>query len=356
MPSLGEGHDVRPSRVDVPADFMGSKGRPRRLLISTALLSAITIVLLVAWLYFFRHGSPNPPSSAFPLTDKEKGDADAERTPSKLADYGNSTDAMGRPQPGISAAPVVTLRQGRYVGATMPADAWYPRAIELFRGIPFAETTAGENRFRPPVPLGASNETFDAVALGMACPGSNATNLTTTEVLAEGEDCLNLNVYRPRGAVPSGASSRRDGKPALLPVVIYVHGGGFNGGVGTERNMASFVSWAKEPLIAVNFNYRVGALGFLPSAVTAKEGLLNLGLKDQQLLFAWVHDNIAAFGGDPDNVTIMGLSAGAHSVCMPTQSLDILHALHDGITAPRPIYSSLGALYCLTLKFRSATT
>lgn len=301
---------------------MGSKSRPRRLLISTALLSAIAIVVLVAWLYFFRQGSlfnqQGPPQPHdFPLSgDPEKGlvgdisNGDNEKI--------NATEAMTSPtKPGISSAPVVRLRQGTYVGATLPPGPSYPRAVELFRGIPFAETTAGENRFRPPVPLGPSNETFQAVAMGQACPGSNATNVTTTEALVEGEDCLNLNVYRPKGAVfgSGGAiSARWDEKPKLLPVIVYVHGGGFNGGVGTERNMASFVSWSKEPLIAINFNYRVGALGFLPSAVAAREGLLNLGLKDQQLLFAWVKDNVAEFGGDPDNVTVMGLSAGAHSV------------------------------------------
>lgn len=104
------------------------------------------------------------------------------------------------------------------------------------------------------------------------------------------------------------------GEGKRLPVVVYVHGGGFNGGSGKERNMASFVSWADTPIVGISFNYRVGALGFLPSALSKKEGILNLGLKDQQMLFAWVQKNVATFGGDPDNVTLMGLSAGAHSI------------------------------------------
>lgn len=73
------------------------------------------------------------------------------------------------------------------------------------------------------------------------------------------------------------------------------------------------VAWA-EPFVAVTFNYRLGALGFLNSAAAAEEGILNLGLHDQALLLQWVQENIAEFGGDPDQVTIMGLSAGAHSV------------------------------------------
>ena len=80
------------------------------------------------------------------------------------------------------------------------------------------------------------------------------------------------------------------------------------------HNTASMVAWSAEPFIGVSFNYRIGAPGFLNSALTANEGLLNLGLHDQVLLLQWVNENIAAFGGDPDNITLMGLSAGAHSV------------------------------------------
>ena len=100
------------------------------------------------------------------------------------------------------------------------------------------------------------------------------------------------------------------------------------------HDTASMVAWSDKPFIAVSFNYRyafpikrtscntkpyhlvdrIGALGFLPSAVTAKEGILNLGLHDQILLFRWVRENIANFGGNPSDVTLFGLSAGAHSV------------------------------------------
>lgn len=80
------------------------------------------------------------------------------------------------------------------------------------------------------------------------------------------------------------------------------------------HNTASMLSWSPEPFIAVSFNYRLGALGFLPSSVSAKEGILNLGLRDQTLLLEWVQHNIEAFGGNPRDVTLAGLSAGAHSV------------------------------------------
>lgn len=209
---------------------------------------------------------------------------------------------MATPNPPKASKPAVTLRQGAYVGSTILATSYFPRPVDAFRGIPYAQTTAGQNRFRPPQPLPASSQTFDALRFGKACPKEGRIAPDT------GEDCLNLNVYR------TGPGLEGTLRTAKLPVIIYVHGGGFNAGCGIERNMAAFVSWADDDMIGINFNYRVGALGFLPSALTAKEELLNLGLRDQQLLFEWVQENIEAFGGDPDNVTIMGLSAGAHSI------------------------------------------
>lgn len=116
------------------------------------------------------------------------------------------------------------------------------------------------------------------------------------------EDCLTANVFRPIHG------------NAKLPVAVYIHGGAFNRGTAKMHNTASMLAWSAEPFIAVSFNYRLGALGFLNSALTAEIGLLNVGLKDQISLLEWLQENIASFGGDPDNVTIMGLSAGAHSV------------------------------------------
>lgn len=110
-----------------------------------------------------------------------------------------------------------------------------------------------------------------------------------------------------------------------------MHGGAFNRGTAKMHYSASMLGWSDEPFIIVSFNYRIGALGFLNSAVMQTEGLLNVGLKDQILLMEWVQENVAKFGGnlvtlapmielifflgDPDNVTLFGLSAGAHSVC-----------------------------------------
>lgn len=212
-----------------------------------------------------------------------------------------------RPTPHTGASPTVALAQGRYTGVLLPAgaDTGLPRAVEAWRGIPYGQPTDGPRRFRPPVPLEADFEVEvkSAATFGAICPGSMSLRLGG---IAQGEDCLNLNVYRR-------AADGKGGK-GLMPVLVYVHGGAFNGGMGVERNMSSFVGWAEAPVLGVNFNYRVGALGFPSSAAADGEGCLNLGLRDQRLLFAWVRENIAAFGGDPGRVTVMGLSAGAHSV------------------------------------------
>ena len=110
-----------------------------------------------------------------------------------------------------------------------------------------------------------------------------------------GEDCLNLNIWTPGG----GASS--------LPVMVWIPGGMFEVGTGASYDGSRF---ARDGVVCVTINYRVGAEGFL----YLDDGTANLGLLDQIVALEWVRDNIAAFGGDPDNVTIFGESAGAMSV------------------------------------------
>jgi acetylcholinesterase len=196
------------------------------------------------------------------------------------------------PRPG---RPRVSTRQGTIIG--IEVERGYPQPLEQFLGIPYALSTDGERRFSPPVPVSLVKE-FDASKYGQRCPSG------PRDSTPQGEDCLNLNIFRPKN---------RDADKKL-PVLVYLHGGAFNFGAGNTRQIPDLVAWAAEPMIGISFNYRVGAFGFLPSKFMEEQGLLNVGLKDQALLFQWVQDNIAAFGGDPDNVTIMGSSAGAHSV------------------------------------------
>lgn len=195
--------------------------------------------------------------------------------------------------------PVVVLPQGRIIGLELGIEAGYPQILEAFRGVPYAQSTAGERRFMPPLPMNASDEIFDASLFRDKCPAGPAA------FGSQSEDCLNANIYRPK----------ERGENQRLPVVIHFHGGAFNFGAGdSSRLLSHFVAWSQEPMLAVAFNYRIGAFGFLAGKVMHKAGLLNAGLRDQVMLMEWVKENIAAFGGDPDNVTVMGSSAGAHSV------------------------------------------
>ena len=119
------------------------------------------------------------------------------------------------------------------------------------------------------------------------------------------EDCLFLNVFTPDTAK---AGDR-------LPVIVYIHGGGFTGGCGHEKHFDGPV-WPKKGIIGVTLNYRLGPMGFLCLPQLKEEAGVtgNYGLYDQMTALQWVRDNIAAFGGDPENITIMGQSAGAASV------------------------------------------
>lgn len=197
--------------------------------------------------------------------------------------------------------PCVILPQGKIRGI-LQRDT-FPQAIECFLGFPYAQAPVGELRFRPPTKLAPSSDTFDASAYGPAAPGKPL--IPPRIPLNYSEDCLTVNVFRPSGKGTKGA---------LLPVAVYVHGGAFNRGHSSMQNTASMVAWSEEPFVAVSFNYRVGALGFLPSTKSAEEGILNLGMQDQRFLLEWVQGNIHFFGGDKRNVTLIGLSAGAITV------------------------------------------
>ena len=197
--------------------------------------------------------------------------------------------------------PTVTLPQGKVVGIQL--NGTFPEPVDAFLGIPYALPPVGDLRFRPAVKVPKSTGTIiDASKYGPAAPGKAL--LPGGPKLEQSEDCLTANVFRQSD----------DGKKDKLPVAVYIHGGAFNRGAASTHNTASMVAWSEEPFVAVSFGYRLGALGFLPSSMTKEEGLLNLGLRDQILLLQWVQENIEAFGGDPNNVTLFGLSAGAHSV------------------------------------------
>ncbi|HKX88886.1 MAG TPA: carboxylesterase family protein [Sphingopyxis sp.] len=191
-----------------------------------------------------------------------------------------------------AAAQQVAIDSGAVTGVT--ADS-----IASFKGIPYAAPPLGAGRWSAPAPVQPWSAPRDATAYGPDCmqnplpgiqPGSRPMS----------EDCLTLNVWTPKPA-----------KGAKLPVMVWIHGGGFVGGSGTlpETDGAAL---ARRDVVIVSFNYRLGRFGFFAHPALGQDG--NWGLMDQVAALKWVQRNIAAFGGDPAKVTIFGESAGGESV------------------------------------------
>ena len=216
-----------------------------------------------------------------------------------------------------SQPPSVTLVQGQLIGTRLEETS--PQPVEGFLGVPYALPPTGDRRFRPAEKVFPSSDTIDASKFGPAAPGKAL--VVSGPKLEQSEDCLTANIFRPAGTTESDK----------LPVALYIHGGAFNRGTAAGHNTASMVAWSEAPFIGVSFGYRVGALGFLPSSLSKKEDALNLGLRDQVRLFEWIQENIARFGGDPSNVTLFGLSAGAHSVSNPETSFPISETMESNI-------------------------
>jgi para-nitrobenzyl esterase len=211
---------------------------------------------------------------------------------------GPTTEA-GSPEASASSLDVPT-DMGMVHGATAGG-------VRSFLGIPFAATTGGANRWKPPQPATPWTTTLEATTLGPICPQIDPSTMkyaTTSD-----ENCLTLNVWTPDPA-PT--------KP--LPVMVWIFGGAFTFGSGGAAPYSGNQLVPKGDVIVVSMNYRVGALGFLAHSGLAAEDPANAtgnyGLLDQQAAFKWVQRNIAAFGGDKTNVTIFGESAGGKSVCL----------------------------------------
>ncbi|XP_049778169.1 cholinesterase-like [Schistocerca cancellata] len=187
---------------------------------------------------------------------------------------------------------LVTVEQGSLRGTT--ATSVYNTSYTAFLGIPYATPPLGRLRFQAPQPAGNWEGVRNATQYGSDCIQPDGSG---------SEDCLYLNVYVP-GVPEEGAQ---------LPVMFWVYGGGFRGGSGSDEEYGPdfLVSYG---VILVTINYRLGQLGFLSTGDAVAPG--NAGLKDQRLALTWVQRNIASFGGDPQQITIFGHSAGGMSISL----------------------------------------
>ncbi|MDB5447363.1 MAG: carboxylesterase, partial [Phenylobacterium sp.] len=197
-----------------------------------------------------------------------------------------------------TAAPQATIVQGRLEGAS-------DGSVDRFLGIPYASPPVGELRWRAPRRPAAWTGVRPAVSYGADCM-QNAMPGMRWKPQPISEDCLYLNVWRP--AQPA-ATPR--------PVMVWIHGGGFSTGSGAWP-IYEGSNLAKHGVVVVTINYRLNRFGFFAHpalmAQRTEEPVANYGLMDQVAALRWVHDNIAAFGGDPANVTIFGESAGGFAV------------------------------------------
>lgn len=166
----------------------------------------------------------------------------------------------------------------------------------------FAAPPVGDLRWRAPAPPPTSTTPQQAKTFGPICLGISVSVPSSSE----SEDCLFVNVWAPQGANTT----------SKLPVWLFIQGGGYVSNSNANWDGSTVLQQSGNQIVFVNFNYRVAMWGFLASAKVQANGTLNAGLLDQRYLMQWVKDNIASFGGDPDNVIIHGASAGAGSVAL----------------------------------------
>ena len=233
--------------------------------------------------------------------------------------------------PAASAAyhPIVPTESGFVVGLR-------EAAVNEFLGIPYAAPPVGNLRWTPPQSYGSfPGNFFQATQFGSECAQAGGGN----------EDCLFLNVYTPPSALTGGAS---------LPVMFWIHGGGLIDGSSDAYDPKWLVN---NGVILVTINYRLGYLGFFAQSAIDAEGHLNgnYGLMDQQFALAWVHRNIAFFGGDPKRVTIFGESAGGQSVYAQLAS-PLAAGLFNGAIAESGSYAEFQDYFSKIIPLAQAET
>ncbi|CAK1548593.1 unnamed protein product [Leptosia nina] len=186
----------------------------------------------------------------------------------------------------------VNTPQGPVRGYKDPEGGLY-----AFYSVPYAKAPTGRDRFKAPLPAAKRPYVLEAVDKGIICPQQDLSEMYKKSLVIT-EDCLIANIFVPETSKTN------------LPVVVYVHGGGYIACYGNLLTYKNFIR--NREVIVVTFNYRLGAHGFLCLGTDDIPG--NAGMKDQIALLRWVKENIGNFGGNPDDVTIAGYSAGSSSV------------------------------------------
>ncbi len=228
---------------------------------------------------------------------------------SSTADAATSSRVAAAGRAGVSTPTeaIVATRAGKVRG--------FKRGdIYIYKGIPYGADTSGANRFMPPRPVKPWDDVRLALLFGPICPQQSSVATTPDYqrfamdelFVHQGEDCLRLNVW-----------SAQLGAKANLPVMVWLHGGGFTSGSGHETPAYDGENLARQGVVVVTVNHRLGPFGFLNLSkfgAAANEASPNAGMLDLVAALEWVRDNIAAFGGDPSRVTIFGQSGGGGKV------------------------------------------
>ncbi len=227
-----------------------------------------------------------------------------------------------------ATAPVVEGPTGAFRGVSRGG-------VEVFRGIRYAQPPVGELRWRDPVPAPPPGGVADATSFGAIAPQQRNAAVNLGDTVTQSEDCLFLNVWRPAGTSADAA----------LPVMVWVHGGAYTFGSGSQPVYDGAALVETGGVIVVTINYRIGALGFLDlSSFSTEHDRFdrNLALKDVIAALRWVQAGIAAFGGDAGRVTVFGESAGGGLVTTLLTVPSARGLVHRVIAESSPVSSAYG--------------
>jgi para-nitrobenzyl esterase len=221
-------------------------------------------------------------------------------------------------QAAASGPPIVKVAQGAAAGKWIQGGS-----VKAFLGLPYAAPPVGQLRWKAPRPALAWQGVRDAAKFGARCEQWHIWDDYVFLDSGPSEDCLFLNVYAPASSSPK----------SKLPVMLWIHGGGFAAGAGSEPRYTNSALVEKN-VVLVTINYRLGVFGFFANEDLRNENAGhagNYGLMDMAEALRWVSANIAAFGGDPGNVTIFGESAGSFAVNALTAAPEARGLFHKAI-------------------------